>query len=70
MDNLKKTTRDVLTIKNEINRIKILIDKREEWLSDPINRRRSTWLNVHRDTMQMIEKLSELEDELNSAINN
>lgn len=62
--NVRKSTRDIISVKNDISRITALIEKREKWLNDPVNRMRNTWLSVHRDTMQMVERLKDLEDEL------
>lgn len=56
--------RDIISVKNDIARISALIDKREKWLNDPTNRRRGTWMAVHKDTLQLIEQLQELEYEL------
>jgi len=63
----KQNLRDVMSIKNDITRIKALIEKREKWLNDPVNRMRSTYMAVHKDTMQLLEQLQELEDELDYA---
>lgn len=56
--------RDIISVKNDIARISALIDKREKWLNDPVNRLRGTWMAVHKDTLQLIEQLQELEYEL------
>ncbi len=56
--------RDIITVKNDIARISALIDKREQWLNDPANRRRGTWKAVYNDTKQLVIQLQELEDEL------
>jgi len=58
------TNRDIISVKNDIARISALIDKREKWLSDPVNRRRTTCKTVYNDTQQLVEQLQELEDEL------
>ncbi len=58
------TTRDIIAVKNDISRINALIEKREKWLNDPVNRRRGTWQAVYNDTKQLVEQLQELEDEL------
>jgi hypothetical protein len=62
-----KKTRDIIAIKNDISRIRSLIENREKWLNDPVNRMRSTYMAVHKDTMQLLEQLQELEDELDYA---
>lgn len=67
--NTKKSTRDIVTIKNDISRLQALIIKREQWLNDPANRRRNTWIAVHKDTLQLIDQLQELEEELQYASN-
>ncbi len=58
------TNGNMIAIQNEISRLRALIEKREKWLNDPANRMRSTWLAVQRDTMQMIDELEELENQL------
>lgn len=63
------THRNIVTVKNEISRIRALIEKREKWLNDPTNRRRNTWLAVHKDTVQLLEQLQELEEELDHLTN-
>jgi len=65
----ESTERDIVAIKNEISRLTALIEKRQKWLSDPVNRRRGTWQVVLRDTRQMEETLDELQHELANRVN-
>ncbi len=66
----KENKGNMIALQNEITRLRALIEKREKWLNDPVNRMRNTWIVVHRDTMRMIEELDELENQLIQMSNN
>lgn len=63
-------TRSSSIIETEIQALKSLIRRRQEWLRKPANRKKSTWEAVNIDTNQMIENLGSLLCELESNENN
>jgi len=65
METNKKTIpRDIDIINAEIIRLRELVIKRNDWLTKPENKMRSTYKAVLQDTQEIIEQIKELENEL------
>ncbi len=54
----------------EIASLQNLLEKREKWLADPINRRKGTYKAVKEDTDQVRESLQENKLEYQELLNN
>lgn len=65
MEIIEKTTRKIEVVELEVTALKSLIEKREKWLSDPINRKKRTYEAVNKDTASMLTKYKELVEEMN-----
>lgn len=70
MKNQVKTQQHSIdVVKMEISALKRLIEVRERWLNKPENRLRSTYIAVYKDTLDMVDKLEELNEELQQLVN-
>ncbi len=54
----------------EIDAIKQLIEKREKWLADPVNKMRTTYMSIKNDQDTLTKKLASLELEYEYIIYN
>jgi hypothetical protein len=59
-----KTEKSEYVLDHEIRSYSALITKRQEWLSKPENKMKSTYNAVKIDTDEMVEKLAELRKDL------
>lgn len=66
---VKTQQRSIDVVKMEISALKRLIEVREQWLSKTENKQRNTYVTVYKDTMDMIDKLEELKEELQQLVN-
>lgn len=66
---VKTIARNKRIIQSEIDSLSELIRKRNEWLKKPENKMRRTYSAVKKDTIEMEEKLSDLNEDLNNLKN-
>ncbi len=67
---ITKGERTIEIVEGEIRSLSNLIEKRNEWLNDEVNRKRTTWDAVKKDTVNMGYTLQELKEELNELSKN
>lgn len=67
---VKTQQRSIDVVKMEISALERLIEIREQWLSKKENKLRNTYVAVYKDTLNMIDKLEELKEELQQLVNN
>lgn len=58
------STRTLEVVQDEAENLNRLIIQRETWLADPLNRDKSNYDEVNRDTRKLIFDLKELQDEI------
>lgn len=65
---ITRSQRSEEIVRGEIESLSLLIEKRNVWLNDELNQKRSTWEAVNKDTANMRGTLRELKEEYDELL--
>ena len=65
---ITRSQRSEEIVRGEIESLSLLIEKRNVWLNDELNQKRSTWEAVNKDTANMRGTLRDLKEEYDELL--